>query len=157
MQKSEAKMIHNFMNKMGTPDQVLIVLGDYSREKGFKGKEPTISKRIRKIFERNGYIVYLIDEYCTSKICNKCHNEVEKFKKKIDKNGEEVLKWGLVRCTNEKCKSIFNRDLNACHNMMNIVEEKFYGFERSAVFKKPDNYVPVCSTANIPKLRSLKK
>lgn len=37
-----------------------------------KGKEPIINRRIRKIFRNNGYDVYLINEFNTSKLCNKC-------------------------------------------------------------------------------------
>ena len=44
-----------------------------------KGVESIICKKIRKIFKNTGYKTYLINEYCTLKMCNSCHQELEKF------------------------------------------------------------------------------
>jgi hypothetical protein len=52
-QKSESKMIKNFANKFGSPDECTIILGDYDKENNRKGKEPVINRRIRKIFRIN--------------------------------------------------------------------------------------------------------
>jgi len=48
-----------------------------------KGAEPTINKRLRKIFKNAGFDTYLINEFRTSKLCNCCHNELERVKLKI--------------------------------------------------------------------------
>ena len=43
-----------------------------------KGKEPTINRKIRKIFSTNAYKTYKINEFKTSKLCNNCESEVKK-------------------------------------------------------------------------------
>ena len=52
------------------------VIGDY--DKGsyhMQGLEPAICKKFRNA----GYIVKLINEFRTSKLCNGCNSELEKF------------------------------------------------------------------------------
>ena len=115
-------------------------MGDYDKKDNIRGKEPFINKVIRRILRLAGYFVYLINEFHTSKLCNKCHSEVENFlvreSKKPKNKGEEILVWGLVCCTNKKCKpntksepindygsNVYNRDTNAVLNMHYIVEE----------------------------------
>jgi len=51
-----------------------------------KGKEPIINRRIRKIFRNNGYEVYLINEFHTSKLCNKCEEKCSLFLIRKSKN-----------------------------------------------------------------------
>ena len=61
-QKSENKMINNFRNKFGKPEETIFIIGDYDKGDGhIKGKEPIINRRIRKIFRNNNYEVYLIN------------------------------------------------------------------------------------------------
>ena len=139
MQKSEAKMIENFKNKFGTPDKVIIVFGD--RDKGqhnMRGLEPSICKKFRRIFKNAGYKVFLINEFNTSKLCNCCHQELDKFltrtsnKPKDKKKNKKILVNGLLKHTVSNpegelnqiplCKIIHNRDKNAVQNMLNIVE-----------------------------------
>ena len=133
-QKSESKMINNFRNKYGTPENNVIILGDYDKgSHNMKNKEPIINKRIRKIFRANQYKIYLISEFRTSKLCSCCNNEVENFlirpSNKPKNKGRNELVWGLVCCKNKKCcqetkynSRIFNRDMNATLNMINIVK-----------------------------------
>ena len=78
-QKSESKIIKNFKKKFGRPKECLLVFGDWSKEDNMKGKEPIISKKIKKIFKQQKYDVYMIDEYRTSKLCHKCCGECEGF------------------------------------------------------------------------------
>ena len=68
-----------------------------------KGSEPTINKRFRRIFKKAGYETYLINEFRTSKLCNGCHCELEKFLEKPCYNKktrkqEKSLCHGLLRC-----------------------------------------------------------
>jgi len=138
MQKSEAKMINNFENKFGTPNKVIIVFGDHDKEShNMKGIEPVICKKFRRIFKNAGYKVYLINEFNTSKLCNCCHKELDKFlvrtsnKPKDIKENKKTLVNGLLKHTVSNpegelnqllCKIIHNRDKNAVQNMLNIVE-----------------------------------
>ena len=138
-QKSESNMIANFKYKYGSSSECIIVIGDYSG-KHMKGKEPVICKRIRSIFRRAGYSVYLIDEYNTSKICNECSGECETFKEKTIKDNKaekKVVKcWGLLRCKNEKCQMIHNRDKNSALNMSKIVKNILNGRGRPKEYCK---------------------
>ena len=138
MQKSEAKMINNFKNKFGKPDKVIIVFGDHDKgSHNMKGIEPVICKKFRRIFKNAGYKVYLINEFNTSKLCNCCHKELDKFlvrtsnKPRDIKENKKTLVNGLLKHTVSNpegelnqllCKIIHNRDKNAVQNMLNIVE-----------------------------------
>lgn len=139
-QKSEAKLINNFSNKYGKPENTVFVIGDHDTGSyNMKGIEPIICKRIRRVFKNAGYETYLINEYCTSKLCNCCHNELEKFlvrksnkPKDIMKN-KNILVNGLLRheVVNPdgeqehklKCNIYHNRDKNAVQNMISIIDE----------------------------------
>ena len=128
-QKSEAKMIRNFRNKFGGPEEVLFILGDYDKGSyNMKGKEPAICRKFRKIFINNGYETYLINEFRTSKLCNGCHCPLENFHKRKSQKPKDKSKiitvHGLLHHpdVNAKCKIIHNRDKNAIQNMIYIVE-----------------------------------
>jgi len=126
-QKSEAKMMNEFKKKFGSSKNILIIFGDYSKRCTMKGCEPHISRRIKRLFRRYRYKVYLIDEYLTSQLCNKCHHQLERFMYVKDKDGNDHLLWGLLRCTNGNCKTIHNRDHNSSRNFQNIIESIFEG------------------------------
>ena len=138
-QKSESKMIKNFEAVYGDPTNTVVIFGDYSKKTNLKGKEPFITKKLKKLLRLAKYRLYLINEFRTSKLCHKCHSEVENFlirnSKKPKHKGKEILVWGLVCCTNEKCKpntkslkrinkygsNVYNRDTNAVLNEHLIV------------------------------------
>jgi len=139
-QKSESKLVKNFSNKFGKPDKTIFIMGDHDTGNyNMKGVEPIICKKIRRIFKNAGYKTYLINEYCTSKMCNSCHQELEKFltrksnKPKDKKKNKTILVNGLLRheVVNPKgeqehkrvCNIIHNRDKNAVQNMLYIVEQ----------------------------------
>jgi hypothetical protein len=139
MQKFEAKMIENFKAKFGTPDKVVIVFGDHDEgSHNVRGLEPSICKKFRRIFKNAGYKVFLINEFRTSKLCNCCHQELDKFlirasnKPKDKKKNKKILVNGLLKHTVSNpegelnqiplCKIIHNRDKNAVQNMLYIVE-----------------------------------
>ena len=139
IQKSESKLIKNFENKYGIPKDIIFVIGDYDKgNTHMKGVEPTINKRLRKIFKNANYETYLINEFRTSKLCNHCHNELEKFmirksnKPKDKKKNKSILVNGLLRhkVVNpdgeqepvQICKIYHNRDKNAVQNMLYIIE-----------------------------------
>jgi hypothetical protein len=148
-QKSESKMIKNFKNKYGS--ETIVIIGDYDKgQYNMKGKEPAICKRFRRIFKNNGYKVYLINEYKTSITCNGCKEDnLEPFIKRISKNpnsqsnkeNKEVMVHGLLRCPNDNCKIIHNRDKNAVQNMINIVNTIVKTGSRPEIFcRKKTSY-----------------
>jgi hypothetical protein len=133
-QKSESKLIKNFATKFGKPDNTIFVLGDWDKgDYHMKGLEPSICKKFRRIFKNAGYKTFLINEFRTSKLCNCCHNELDKFmirpskKPKLLKENKNELVNGLLRCQSikPKCEIIHNRDKNAVINMLSIVKSVF--------------------------------
>ena len=145
MQKSEDKMLNAFEKKFGDADQAFIVLGNWSKNEERKGNEPTINKRFRKLFRRRRYRTFLIDEFRTSKLCNGCGCELEKFlyKEKTDKKGQsvKVLCHGLLRCKSERrgCQTKHNRDKNAVKNMLKIICHLIYRNEKPERYKRGVN------------------
>ena len=145
-QKSESKMIKNFENKYGKPNKTILVVGDYDKSNNnMKGKEPTICKKFRRIFRNAGYKTFLVNEFRTSKLCNCCNEEIEKFlekpSQKPKRKGETDLCHGILRCQSIKHKSeIFhNRDKNAVQNMLNIVKSVLNIGKRPEIFCREIN------------------
>ena len=132
--KSETKMMKMFEWKYGKPDRVLIIFGDYSKQQTMKGCEPHIAKLMKRLFKRYGYEVYLIDEYNTSKLCNKCGSENENYKHKGE-DGHCHKVWGLLRCKSDKCLTFHNRDDNSALNMIKITKEIFKNGTRPEKYK----------------------
>ena len=156
-QKSESKMLKNFEKSYGSPKNTTVIIGDYDKGNNhMKGKEPCITKRLRYLLRKFGYNVYLINEYKTSKLCNKCHCEVETFlerESKKPKDKKKMIKvWGLVCCTDKKCSpntlskvkinpygsNVYNRDTNAVLNMLNIVKHLVKKGKRPDVFTREE-------------------
>jgi hypothetical protein len=144
-QKSESKMIKNFSNKFGKPDECTVILGDYDKGNGhMKGKEPIINRRIRKIFRNHGYKVYLINEFRTSMLCHNCESKCNTFLKREscnpkhkDKktNKKKIIEvWGLTLCENKNCSLIHNRDKNSALNMYKITESIYKGKGRPKIY-----------------------
>lgn len=134
-QKSESKMLQKFEKKFGPPKNVLIVFGDYEMINTMKGCEPQISKRLRRLLKIYGYEIYKINEYNTSKLCNKCQHEMERIKVK-GKDGKDYLSWALLRCKNVKCKTIYNRDHNSSRNMIKITKNIMLGKGRPVEYQR---------------------
>ena len=147
-QKSENKMIQNFKKKYGKPEDTIFVIGDYDKgDYHMKGKEPVICKKFRRIFRNAGYKTFLVNEFRTSKLCNCCNEELEKFleissqKPKLKKEGKIEVCHGLLRCKSVKHKSeIFhNRDKNAVQNMLTIVKSVLNTRKRPEIFCREIN------------------
>lgn len=105
-----------------------------------KGKEPTICKKFRRIFKNAGYKTYLVNEFRTSKLCNCCNEEIEKFLGKPSKNpkrkGEIDLCHDILLCQSVKhnCEIYHNRDKNVVQNMLKIVKSIFNTCKRPDIF-----------------------
>lgn len=120
-QKSEQRMINRFKNIFGKPKDTIVCIGDWEQRKHRKFKEPIKGKGFRTLFRRNGYKVYLVDEFRTSCKCSKCEGNCEKFRKcrnpKPMKN-DEIISHGLLMC--KTCKGLWNRDENSSGNIYKI-------------------------------------
>ena len=153
--KSESKMINNFKKLYGGPDKVVIAIGDWEQKKQMKFRPPSLGKGIRKIFRRNGYMIFMVDEFRTSMWCCSCGEKNEQFmyhrnkKKKpkqedIDKGykkplRKKVLSRGLIRCTNEECRIHWDRDINAAKNIYYLAYLILLGLERPDYLSRSRN------------------
>jgi len=127
-QKSEANMINRFKDKFGSSDEVVILIGDWSEGKSMKGKEPTKGKSIRRLFNKNHFKIFLVNEYNTSKKSFIDGSDMEKFRKRVDprpwKKDSIKLVHGLLRSKNDtttvnpKKQVLMNRDFNGSMNIL---------------------------------------
>ena len=149
--KTEQKMIHNFQRKFGTPDKVVICIGDWEQRKQMKFKEPTLGIGMRTLFRKNGYQVLLVDEFRTSCKCSKCEGGVcEKFRVRQHPNkkkDELRLIHGLLRCKNG-C-GLWNRDRNGASNIYKIAYQAIHTLERPTYLCRETSnqaVLPICHT-----------
>ncbi|KAI8373046.1 uncharacterized protein BYT42DRAFT_616232 [Radiomyces spectabilis] len=107
------------------------IMGNWSAP-NVKFHEPIRGVGMRWMLKKQGFEVYLLDEFKTYSCCPDCGDPLEKFKK-VPNPGPyrrtkqpEVLCHGLLRCTNQKCKhdhgyKLWNRDLAAVLNFRKIL------------------------------------
>jgi len=130
--RNEQKMISNFRKIFGTPEDVVVCIGDWQQKKQMKFKEPTLGIGMRSLFRKNKYKVYLVDEFRTSCKCSKCDGGAcEKFL--VRKNPKPTkddmrLVHGLLRCKSG-C-GLWNRDRNGSSNIYKIAYQAIHKLER---------------------------
>ncbi|KAG0752776.1 hypothetical protein G6F24_013382 [Rhizopus arrhizus] len=98
--QNDQKLVRNLKAKFG--QDAVLVFGDWSAP-NVKYQEPTRSKGLIRMLKKNGFVVYLINEYKTSSHCPTCENDLEKFKTVPNprpyqrKKKPDVLCNGLLR------------------------------------------------------------
>jgi hypothetical protein len=142
-QKSESRLLNRFKALFGSPDQVVIGIGDYEQHQHRKYKEPVKGKGFRKMFRRAGYKnLYLVDEHKTSCRCHNCGDIVkdreivggERVTFRTCKNPrpwrkeESIIRHGLLMC--QTCQKLWCRDTNASLNIWEIMKAVKEGKER---------------------------
>ncbi|KAG1435235.1 hypothetical protein G6F56_014041 [Rhizopus delemar] len=88
------------------------------------------------MLKKNGFVVYLTDEYKTSTLCPTCESKLEKFKLVKNprpyrrKENPTVMCHGLLRCSNKSCiqdqagkstQRVWNCDQAAVMNFLKIL------------------------------------
>jgi len=119
--KSEDKFLNNIKKTFGP--NVLIGYGNWSISKQMKHIMPTRGIGMRRAVAKK-YRTVLIDEFKTSKICSKCSKELVNLK---DTNNDKVHRvLTCIDCKSDSSESkkvtFINRDINACINILNILE-----------------------------------
>jgi hypothetical protein len=131
-QKNEYKMINNFKKIFGTPDKIIICIGDFQQKKHMKYNEPVKGRGIRTLFRKNNYKVYLIDEFRTSCKCTNCEGgECKKFITRVNPKPYKSnlrLVHGVLSCKN--CSTVWNRDCNGATNIYKIAYNSINSIER---------------------------
>ncbi|GAA5817186.1 hypothetical protein MFLAVUS_010728 [Mucor flavus] len=134
--KNDAQLVRKLKNKFGSNST--LILGNWSAP-NVKYQEPTRSKGLIATLKKNGFKLYLIDEYKTSSFCPECESPLEKFKTIVNPRPYQRRKMptitchGLLRCKNIACRRkmentsgivarrMWNRDLAAALNFKKIL------------------------------------
>ena len=127
-QRADTGLVRRFRERFGGPDTTAICWGDWS-EHGREGSthmrfhEPTRGIGLRRLFRRNGYKVWLVDEYLTSKRCHGCQaGECATFRRVRNPRPHQattwpcITRWGLTRCGS--CHRLWDRDVNSALNIL---------------------------------------
>jgi hypothetical protein len=75
--QNDAQLVKKMKNKFGSDS--ILVLGNWSAPH-VRYQEPTRSKGLITMLKKNGFKVYLIDEFKTLSFCPECESQLEKFK-----------------------------------------------------------------------------
>jgi hypothetical protein len=139
--RSEDKMVGKFKNLFGPPEKLIVGFGDWGeRNTNMKFKEPSKGKGMRKLLQRHGYNVFLVDEYNSSQMCsNGCGILKQIYKSDIinDENLDNARQnpiHKLLRC--EICCNFWNRNVNACLNIHDVVDNVLKKIERPKLLQR---------------------
>ena len=133
-ERSESNMLNRFKDKFGSPEDTVVLMGDWSENRPKKYQEPTKGKSLRKLFTgKGGYRLYLVNEFRTSCKLIETGEDLVKFRKskssgnyvhrllgskslQLEREMNEVdLK--LSRKNINGRPTIINRDLNGALNI----------------------------------------
>ena len=126
------KQITTKNHKYDKSKKVLIGFGDWSTQKdsiikGHKRGPVVALKRVLKKWVNN---LILVDEFRTSKLCYKCHHKTEKM------SYNNIKVNSVLRCTNNECRIVIDRDINGCKNIFKLFKRSLEGEERPDCFKR---------------------
>ena len=119
-------------------ERVLVGLGDWSAQDGFKGRPKAPVKKLRAALKKRATVID-IDEYRTSKTCSVCCEERDMKHVKVWKGVEDaegivhdrlVDCYGIVRCLKTRCMVTWQRDHNAARNIHALLWGILNGKER---------------------------
>jgi predicted metal-dependent hydrolase len=147
-QKTEAKMLKRFEQLFGKPEDTIIGIGDFEQQQHCKFKEPVKGKGFRTLLRKQGYKVYLVNEFRTSCMCSACEGNCETFrhcKNPRPWKNNTIIRHGLLEC--KTCLRLWNRDMNASFNIHKIVQEAIAGRPRPEYLKRSSR--PLIGTASV--------
>ena len=137
-------MWRGFSETFGSAEQVVVGIGDWEQKKHRKFKEPIKGKGFRSLLRRGGFKVYLVDEFRTSCKCSHCQHDdgkCETFRVRRDPNRKKTDETrhlrkvhGILVC--QKCKTLWNRDVNSAINIARLTRERLEGRERPAYLSR---------------------
>ncbi|KAJ2409245.1 hypothetical protein GGI10_004722, partial [Coemansia sp. RSA 2530] len=165
MRRREAglQLVRRMIKKFGK--DLVLVIGNWSAS-NVKYHEPIHGKKWRYVFQRQGFEVYLINEFRTSCICPVCDSRLENFLPVPNprvcrrKRKPTVLCHGLLKCSNQDCLQsvekysgsdkwrLFNLNLVAVLNFRRIVDSLRKTNKIPEVFKRS---APESQPADRPK------
>ncbi|KAG1056690.1 hypothetical protein G6F43_001445 [Rhizopus delemar] len=140
-QQADTRLTKKLRERFG--NDAILILGNWSAGK-VKYHEPIRGIGMRRMLAKEGFQVYLLDEFRTSSLCPSCQNgELETFKKVQNSRPYQREKYpvvdrhGLLRCKNQQClkavtstteaadkvplRRLWNRDMAATLNFRQIL------------------------------------
>jgi hypothetical protein len=138
-QKTMNEICKSITEKKHINDQTkksLIGFGDWSSQKDsiirghHRGPVVGIKRELKKWCK-----LVLVDEFRTSVRCYKCYNETEK----IAYNNVKVN--SVLRCTNNECGTVIDRDINAYKNIFYLFELSLRGRDRPKEFCRDEKKI----------------
>ena len=148
LRKSEDTFLKTIEEKYGSKEDIVIGYGDWSTPRQMKYCVPSINQGLKKIIEKK-FKVFTIDEFRTSKLCSSCNKELKHYKmscddiykyniKNINTNGNKEIHRLLIcsACSGpeDKKTTYWNRDINACVNMLKLSTEYINNRTRNKLF-----------------------
>lgn len=117
--QSEDHFLNRIESTYGKREEILICYGNWSQNRQMKHLMPTLGVGLRRIIQKR-FDLLLVDEWGSSKYCNQCHHELEHHK-----NLYRVLVCPVCQNSGLEIKKtcFFNRDANACMNMVYLSRE----------------------------------
>ncbi|KAI9362610.1 hypothetical protein BD770DRAFT_359362 [Pilaira anomala] len=166
--QSTKRLSKNIRKKLGK--DCILILGNWSASRT-RFHEPIKGNGLRNSLRKEGFKVYLLDEFKTSSICPSCENKLSTFKECINPRpyrrsaNPKVTSHRLLRCINQNCLEkqaltekdqenvkyrLWNRDLAAVLNFRKIVISLRTTSQKPAIFLrsqkdsiKRKNYDPI--------------
>lgn len=124
--KKEQRVLDKIANTvLGPQHDRVAVFGDGVFPPSMKGVPPAPVTKVRNFLARKGRVV-LVDEYRTSKVCHRCHNEMM----------QHPHVHATKHCQSESCSWSWNRDANAARNIAHLFECHLAGRARPAAFAR---------------------
>ncbi|KAI8086987.1 uncharacterized protein B0P05DRAFT_578154 [Gilbertella persicaria] len=129
-QQSDKRLCKNIRKHFG--NNAVIVIGNWSAG-NVKFHEPIRGVGMRRMLQKEGFLVHLIDEFRTSSICPVCKGDLETFKEVVNPRPFRREKYPTFiddicmssRCKNVQClkegRRLWNRDLLATLNFCEIL------------------------------------
>ena len=118
---------------------------------GLKGNRMPVKSVGEYLRHHKGINLTSIDEYNTTKKCYNCGWKTVEIKHWIEKetlNGKKIFKgqiYGLRRCPNSECGISWDRDVNACENILFLLINKIQGLCRPEYLCKKQSEKPLRS------------
>ena len=131
--------------------KTLVGFGDFSQQHGLVKKHPTAPIQKFKNELKKHCDVVDIDEWGTSKTCNKCHHPIELYKNKVIRKKRDGTTTkarmcyinSVIRCKFNECSlCCMDRDINASKNILLLLQLQ------KADKKRPDCFSPTKNKIN---------
>jgi hypothetical protein len=140
--RADDNFIARFRRDFG--NNALVCIGDYSRKgaTSVKFHAPAALSHCVKMFQKAGYTVRFVNEFCTSLNCSQCRMTADDVVASAAAGGYACCEpflhvrsprpfrssvnkcHGLVKCG--RCSTVYNRDHNSAINILYCAVEKWY-------------------------------